>query len=54
MAKSVTFSLSKTDGAALKKLAAKLGMPQADIFRTCIKHVLKMKVAEQKAFFKIK
>ena len=54
MAKSVTFSITEKDGADLKKLATKLGMTQADIFRTCIKHVLKMKVAEQKAFFKIK
>ena len=54
MDKKVTFSLTEQDAEGVKKLADKLSITQVDIFRAGIKLVLKMKVADQKAFFKKK
>ena len=50
----VTFSFDEKDSEGVKKLAEKLDIAQADIFRTAIKLILKMKVADQKALFKRK
>ena len=52
MGKKVTFEIDEKDAESIKKLAEKLSVAQAEVFRTGLKLVLKMKVAEQKALFK--
>ena len=54
MRKRVTFEIDEKDAEGIKKLSEKLGTPQAEIFRTGIKLILKMKVADQKTLFKVK
>ncbi len=54
MKKRVTFEIDESGAEGIKKLAAKLDIPQAEIFRTGVKLILKMKVAEQKTLFKNK
>ena len=54
MSKKVTFSFDERDAEGVKKLAEKLDIAQADVFRSAIKLILKMKVADQKALFKRK
>ena len=54
MGKKVTFAIDEKDAEGIKKLAEKLDVSQVEIFRTGLKLVLKMKVAEQKALFKKK
>ncbi len=51
MRKRVTVEIDEKDADGIKKLAEKLGAAQAEIFRTALKMVLKMKVADQKAMF---
>ena len=51
MGKKVTFEIDEQSTEGVKKLAEKLKISQVEIFRTGIKLVLKMKVAEQKAMF---
>ena len=52
--KRVTFEIDEKDAESIKKLAEKLDESQAEIFRTGLKLILKMKVAEQTALFKKK
>ena len=54
MKKRVTFEIDEKDAESIKKLAEKLDVPQAEIFRTGLNRILKMKVAEQVALFKKK
>ena len=54
MKKRVTFEIAEKDAESIKKLAEKLDESQAEIFRTGLKLILKMKVAEQTALFKKK
>ena len=51
MDKKVTFSFDEKDAEGVKKLAEKLNISQADVFRTTIKLIFKMKVADQKELF---
>ena len=50
----VTFEIDGKAAESIKKLAEKLDVPQAEIFRTGVKRILKMKVSEQVALFKKK
>ena len=52
--KRISFGIDEKDVEGVKKLAEKLGVAQAEIFRTGLKLVFKMKVTEQKALFKKK
>jgi|SaaInl7_135m_RNA_FD_contig_21_2110196_length_218_multi_7_in_0_out_0_1 hypothetical protein len=51
MDKKVTFSMSASDAEQVKKMSEKFDVAQVEIFRTAIKTLLKMKVADQKAMF---
>ena len=52
--KRITFEIDEKDAEGVKRLAEKLGVPQAEVFRAGVRLVLKMKVAEQKVLFKKK